>query len=328
MSDGIIDESGFCSVHKEYTCECARPKHKLKHAASPGLDALLGTTFPVLDQGFIRVVDYMGNDDAIVQAARISYGKGTKQVTADRGLLRYLLRNNHTTPFEMCRLKLHVRVPMDCWRQWIRHRTASVNEYSTRYSEAIDRQQVTEPNEWRRQGTGNRQGSDGMLKYAVGAELSDLEQGYHLAAGELYRNRLACGVAREQARKDLPLSTYTEAYWAIDLHNLLHFLKLRMDSHAQHEIRQYATVIGEKIVSVWVPHVWEAFQDYKLDAMQLSSMEVTLVKLLVRKDYKGVQAWLDGHNWITDKGDLSREAQELDVKLIKLGFNLRGELSE
>jgi len=200
---------------------------KIKRASVPALDNILGQTFPVLDHGHVRVIDYMGDDAAIVQAARVSYGAGTKQVHEDRGLIRYLLRNAHTTPFEMCMLKLHIRVPMDCWRQWIRHRTASVNEYSTRYSEAISDQQTTRPGEWRLQTAQNKQGSEGFLDVKTGESLTAAEANFHLSAWELYQSRLACGVAREQARKDLPLSTYTEAYWAIDLHNLLHFLHLR-----------------------------------------------------------------------------------------------------
>ena len=174
--------------------------------------------------GLWRVVDYMGGDESIVQAARVSYGTGTKKVHEDRGLIRYLMRHGHTTPFEMCELKLHVRVPMDCWRQWIRHRTANVNEYSTRYSKAIDTTQRTASDQWREQLQDNRQGSGGCLGVEVGEYLSARELESQTLAGEVYEERLRKGVAREQARKDLPLSTYTEAYWKIDLHNLFHFL--------------------------------------------------------------------------------------------------------
>src|SRR5262245_31264404 len=203
--------------------------------------------YRVLDGGFVRVVDFMGSDGAVVQAARISYGEGTKQVHEDRGLIRYLMRHRHTTPFEMCEIKLHIRVPMDCWRQWIRHRTANVNEYSTRYSEAIDAAQATAPGDWRLQSATNKQGSGSTAPVEIGEELSSRELALQRLAREVYQERLAAGVAREQARKDLPLSTYTEAYWKIDLHNLLHFLSLRMDSHAQHEIRSYANIIGHQI---------------------------------------------------------------------------------
>jgi thymidylate synthase (FAD) len=253
----------------------------LKRTNSPELDTILGKKFPVLDEGFVRVVDYMGNDSAIVQAARISYGEGTKKVSEDRGLIRYLLRHRHTSPFEMCEIKFHVRVPMDCWRQWIRHRTANVNEYSTRYSEAIDSFQEVIYGEWREQAKNNKQGSGDYLHEAVGYELSKDEKAFHDLARKLYQKRLEYGVAREQARKDLPLSTYTEAYWKIDLHNLLHFLALRMDNHSQLEIRKYATVIGKEIVSKWVPFTWGAFVDYRLGSVNLSSTEYGLLSLMV-----------------------------------------------
>jgi thymidylate synthase (FAD) len=256
------------------------PQQAFSRPRVEALDAILGQSLPVLDQGFVRVVDYMGSDAAIVQAARVSYGEGTKQVHEDRGLIRYLMRHRHTTPFEMCEIKLHVRVPMDCWRQWIRHRSASTNEYSTRYSVAIDAAQVTAPDEWRLQAAGNRQGSGDALAPAVGESLSRSEAGLHRLARRVYEERLDAGVAREQARKDLPLATYTEAYWKIDLHNLLHFLALRIDDHAQLEIRKYARLIGHEIVARWCPLAWEAFCDYQLNALQLSALEVEVVQAL------------------------------------------------
>jgi len=223
--------------------------------------------------GFIRLVDVMGEESAIVQAARVSYGAGTTTPSDDRTLIRYLMRHRHSTPLEMVSLKFHVRVPMDCWRQWIRHRTAKVNEYSTRYSEAIDEKAETAPNAWRKQSTDNKQGSSGFLSEGIGEKLSAEELAFHERAEKLYKERLSLGVAREQARKDLPLSTYTEAYWKIDLHNLLHFLGLRMDSHAQLEIREFAYAIGD-VVKVLYPNVWEAFVDYRLEGMFLSKQEV------------------------------------------------------
>ena len=295
----------------------------IKRASVAALDEVLGKSFPVLDHGHVRIIDYMGDDAAIVQAARVSYGAGTKQVHEDRGLIRYLLRNAHTTPFEMCKLKLHIRVPMDCWRQWIRHRTASVNEYSTRYSEAISDQQGTLPGEWRLQTTLNKQGSEGFLDLDLGNELTISEANFHQSARDLYQARIESGVAREQARKDLPLSTYTEAYWSIDLHNLLHFLMLRMDSHAQTEIRQYATVIGEEIVARWVPFVWEAFRDYRLNAIRLSGPETELMRLLIAQDQPAAKEWLKERGWVSLKdGKKSREAKELEVKLETLGLRL------
>ncbi|HEY3384594.1 MAG TPA: FAD-dependent thymidylate synthase [Vicinamibacterales bacterium] len=295
--------------------------------ARPGvaeLDAILGEPILVLDDGFVRVVDYMGDDAAIVQAARVSYGKGTKRVHEDRALIRYLMRHSHTTPFEMCEIKLHVRVPMDIWRQWIRHRTASVNEYSTRYSEAIDGAQRTAADAWRAQSSGNRQGSGGYLAEDVGAGLTADERALQGRAREVYEARLAAGVAREQARKDLPLSTFTEAYWKIDLHNLLHFLDLRMDAHAQQEIRGYATIIGEQIVSRWVPMTWEAFLDYRRHGLRLSRVEAEVIAAISSgrptraTDLAAEHGLLDRR----DDGRLrpSRERSELEAKLSRLGI--------
>jgi len=253
---------------------------KLERPIVPELDALLGNPFKVLNDGFIRVIDYFGNESSIVQAARVSYGKGTKQRHQDRGLIRYLMRHDHTTPFEMCEIKLHLRVPMDAWRQWIRHRTANVNEYSTRYSVAINATQITEPDEWRLQNTINVQGSEGFFEKEMGAELSKKERELHELSRNLYNERIGLGVAREQARKDLPLCTYTEAYWKIDLHNLLRFLRLRMDEHAQYEIRTYAKTIGEEIVAKWAPLTWEAFTDYRLKGQYLSLHDKEIIKAI------------------------------------------------
>jgi len=296
---------------------------QLKRLVSSALDEILGQTFPVLDDGFIRVVDYMGSDSSIVQAARVSYGDGTKKVSEDRGLIRYLLRNQHTTPFEMCSLKLHVRVPMDTWRQWIRHRTASVNEYSTRYSIAIDRAQQTADGQWRMQAQDNKQGSGGFLDVATGQKLSAAEQQLHKLGKQIYSDRLENGVAREQARKDLPLSTYTEAFWQIDLHNLLHFLALRMDAHAQLEIRRYAETIGEQIVSRWVPLTWEAFKDYRFNQMNLSRQDQELLSLLVAGKQQVAMEWCAEQGWVKMKDErtiLSREAEEFADKLSVLGL--------
>lgn len=245
------------------------------------LESLRWKKFPVLDDGFVCLVDVMGSDAAVVQAARVSYGEGTKRVSDDRTLIRYLMRHRHTTPFEMAELKFLVRVPMDIWRQWIRHRTASVNEYSTRYSVAIDAAHRTDPDQWRMQSKVNRQGSQGELPEALGADLSAEERELQDRAREVYQRRLSLGVAREQARKDLPLSTYTEAYWKIDLHNLLHFLELRLDPTAQLEIRQYARVLGEEIVAPLFPITWEAFRDYRLHSVLLTRLDVEVIRRLV-----------------------------------------------
>lgn len=246
------------------------------------LESLRWQKFPVLDQGFVCLVDVMGEDSSIVQAARVSYGEGTKKVSDDRTLLRYLMRHQHTTPFEMAEIKLLVRVPMDCWRQWIRHRTASVNEYSTRYSVAIDAAYSTSAEAWRIQSEANRQGSGNAIAADIGRSLSDEEQVLHRYTREVYDRRIEQGVAREQARKDLPLSTYTEAYWKVDLHNLFRFLGLRMEGNAQWEIRQYATVIGEKIVQPLFPLCWEAFVDYQLQSLRLSRLEQGVIQRLSR----------------------------------------------
>jgi thymidylate synthase (FAD) len=287
------------------------------------LDDILGVKFPVLDDGFIRVIDYMGTDASIVQAARVSYGVGTKKVSEDRNLIRYLLRHRHTTPFEMCELKLHVRVPMDCWRQWIRHRTASVNEYSTRYSIAVDACRTTQPDEWRSQSDVNKQGSGEAISQELGEKLSKSEADFHTVSKQLYANRLECGVAREQARKDLPLSTYTEAYWKVDLHNLLHFLSLRMDSHAQYEIREYAQLIGREIVSKWVPYSWEAFLEYRFNGLYLSDSETRVLSLLGQGKKAEANQLLHEMNWLQKKESVikeSREAAEFKEKLKKMGM--------
>jgi len=297
------------------------PPHTMRDCV-PALEKILLSNFPVLDQGFVRVIDYMGSDRAIVQAARVSYGKGTKSLANDRGLIRYLMRHRHTTPFEMCEIKLHVRVPMDCWRQWIRHRTANVNEYSTRYSIAIDVAQRTAPDSWRMQSSANKQGSAGHLNSSLGSQLTRQETEIIEKCGDVYRQRLELGVAREQARKDLPLSTYTEAYWKIDLHNLMHFLSLRMDGHAQHEIRSYAKVIGEKIVSLWCPLTWEAFEDYRLKCMTLTAREIALLKALSLNGNQAALRLAVEWGWIGKEMNLrqNRERSEADAKLSELAI--------
>ena len=249
-------------------------------AHSEIVEQLRWKKLPVLNDGFVCLVDVMGDDSSVVQAARVSYGEGTKKVSDDRTLIRYLLRHRHTTPFEMAEIKILVRVPMDCWRQWIRHRMASVNEYSTRYSVAIDSAQSTPADAWRSQAEQNRQGSGQSLPGEIGEKLTEDERQLHEETRRIYDARLAAGVAREQARKDLPLATYTEAYWKIDLHNLLHFLALRMDAHAQEEIRLYATTIGEQIVRPLFPVVWEAFEDYRLGGGTLSRLEQGVIRRL------------------------------------------------
>lgn len=304
---------------------------KLERVRVEALDNVLGVPFDVLDKGHVRIIDYMGSDEAIVQAARVSYGKGTKSISDDRGLIRYLMRHRHSTPFEMCEIKLHVRVPMDHWRQWIRHRTASVNEYSTRYSEAIDDRQTTAVGGWRTQSSTNKQGSDDVLPNVLGAELCRLEAELHAHADKVYQYRLEKGVAREQARKDLPLSTYTEAYWKTNLHNLLHFLSLRLDKHAQLEIRSYAEAI-RMLLAMWCPLTFEAFMDYRVEARTFSRMEMKLIACLVdgsdnaAADMRNLArdfGWLEESEKTPSKLKTNRERQEFEAKIAEIGWEKR-----
>jgi len=283
--------------------------------------------FSVLDDGFVCLVDVMGDDDSVVQAARVSYGEGTKRVSDDRTLIRYLMRHRHTTPFEMAEIKFLIRVPMDCWRQWIRHRMASVNEYSTRYSIAIDAAQATPPDQWRSQAENNRQGSGERLFGDVGKDLSAAEARLLEECRRVYQERLDRGVAREQARKDLPLSTYTEAYWKIDLHNLLHFLLLRMDNHAQKEIRDYASTIGQQIVAPLFPIVWEAFLDYRQGGMELTRLDLGVVQRLMERARSGERSvpfnetdFLAAQDPSWTSLNRCRERDECRDKLVRLGL--------
>ena len=224
----------------------------------------------------------------------------------------------------MCELKLHVRVPMDIWRQWIRHRTANVNEYSTRYSLAIDATHHTPADQWRRQSPESKQGSAGTLPPEVGEALSRREREIQEEARAAYEERIAAGVAREQARKDLPLSTYTEAYWKIDLHNLLNFLYLRLAPTAQTEIRQYATVIGYEITQRWCPLVWEAFLDYRLGAITFSAIEVRVLTALMKGDKEAALVVAREAGWLGIAGaplKANRERREFEERLGRLGLS-------
>ena len=277
------------------------------------IESLIWKKIPILDDGFVCLVDVMGDDSSVTQAASVSYGKDKRDgeeagKATTRRLIRYMMSHHHGTPFEMAELKFLVRVPMDCWRQWIRHRTANVNEYSTRYTEAIDSQQKTPVDQWRLQSSTNKQGSGQFLIPLENADagsiahvLTEKEAEFHDRATELYQYRLGCGIAREQARKDLPLSTYTEAYWKCDLRNLLHFLGLRMDSHAQLEIRQYATAIGEQIVAPLFPLCWEAFLDFQLNAMTLSFQEINYIAGILKDGHaKPPDEEIFGKSGVTD----------------------------
>jgi thymidylate synthase (FAD) len=244
----------------------------------PAAEEILEKEFTCLNHGFVRLVDYMGSDESIVQAARVSYGKGTKTVREDRTLIRYLMRHMHTTPFEMVELKFHVKLPIFVARQWIRHRTASVNEYSGRYSIMPEEFYIPLDEDIKPQSTANRQGRSEEevppeLKKKV-IELLLLEQ---KSSFKGYNQLLKDGISRELARINLPLSLYTQWYWKIDLHNLLHFLKLRIDDHAQYEIRVYANAMAE-IVKKVAPLAYEAFEDYILNAITFSKTELKILK--------------------------------------------------
>ena len=266
------------------------------------LEEVLLEPTAVLDHGFVRVIDYMGDDGAIVQAARVSYGRGTTQVRDDRGLIRYLVRHRHSTPLEMCEIKFHVKLPIFVARQWIRHRTANVNEYSARYS-ILDREfYLPEPEQLAVQSSTNRQGREQPLSPEQASAVLELLRADAQRCYDHYEELLNEGqdeqplrpgqpqLARELARMNLTLTFYTQWYWKVDLHNLLHFLSLRMDAHAQYEIRVYAEAMGE-LVRRWVPHAWEAFRDYRLEAASLSRQELLAVKGLLRgesPDYRAL----------------------------------------
>lgn len=266
-----------------------------RRATAPRLEEILFEPLPVLDHGFIRVVDYMGDDAAIVQAARVSYGKGTRKISQDEGLIRYLMRHRHTSPFEMCEIKLHVKLPMFVARQWIRHRTANVNEYSARYSILDKEFYVPAPEHVAAQSAVNNQGRGARFDAAAAdAALAvlrrDAAQAFdsyeHLlnadAAGAAI-DRSRPGLARELARIGLPLSAYTQWYWKTDLHNMFHFLSLRADSHAQYEIRVYADALRD-VVERWTPLAARAFEDYRLYGAELSRQGLDVVRRRLRGD--------------------------------------------
>ncbi|TAL68464.1 MAG: FAD-dependent thymidylate synthase [Bacteroidetes bacterium] len=264
-----------------------------------------------LDKGFVRLVDFMGTDDSIVQAARVSYGKGTKSVRADRELIRYLMRHRHTSPFEMVEFKFHVKLPIFVARQWIRHRTANVNEYSGRYSEMKDEFYIPDIEQIRTQDTVNRQGrGDSVLPQYQAEEINEMLSKTQQKLFEEYKSMLDMDIARELARINLPLSTYTEWYWKIDLHNLLHFLKLRLDFHAQYEIRVYAAAMGELIKPI-VPSTYEAFEDYMINSETFSSKEINIIKTLINKK-------MPDDEFLAQNEIKGLEATEFKVKMKKL----------
>ncbi len=260
-----------------------------RRATVAALEEMLFTAVPLLDHGFIRVIDYMGDDAAIVQAARVSYGRGTRRVSEDAGLIRYLMRHRHSTPFEMCEIKYHVKLPIFVARQWIRHRMANVNEYSARYS-VMDREfYIPEPAQLAAQSNVNRQGRGEVLQGEEAADVlallrDDASRNYDHYAQMLNEtadgtivDESRQGLARELARMNLTLNTYTQWYWKTDLHNLLNFCSLRADPHAQYEIRVYADAILDT-VRAWVPAAYEAFRDYRLGAVTLSAQMLAIVR--------------------------------------------------
>ena len=322
-----IDDTMPIDDHKRAEIEAQRAaSYETRRATVPALESILYERFDVLDHGFVRVIDYMGDDAAIVQAARVSYGAGTRQVREDRALIRYLLRHRHTTPFEMCELKLHIKAPIFVARQWLRHRTASVNEYSARYSRLdrefyvpdaahlkliLDERRLKKRGamddlfEWMKaldersalatQSEHNKQGRDDTLSDKEARDALSRFDDISKRAYAVYKNLLNentkrtsknpdyTGLARELARAVLPVNYYTQFYWKIDLHNLLHFLSLRADAHAQYEIRAYADVILDKVVARWVPATHEAFRNYGMDAVSLSADGLSVVKRMVTK---------------------------------------------
>lgn len=259
--------------------------HPTRRAVAEGMEAHLYTAYPVLDHGFVRVIDYMGDDAAICQAARVSYGKGTKSVQNDEGLIRYLMRHWHSTPFEMCEIKLHVKLPVFVARQWIRHRTANVNEYSARYS-ILDREfYIPAPEHLAAQSVVNNQGRGEALTGEEAARVLDYLKADSARAYDHYEEMIGQdgqqGLARELARMNLPANIYTQWYWKVDLHNLLHFLRLRADTHAQYEIRVYAEEMC-KLVADWVPFAYRAFEDYRMGGATLSSTALECVRRMLR----------------------------------------------
>jgi len=268
-------------------------KNSTKRVVSPALEKILYDAIPVLDHGFVRVVDYMGDDSSIVQAARVSYGKGTKKVSTDSGLIKYLMRHRHSTPFEMCEIKYHVKLPIFVARQWIRHRTANVNEYSARYSILDKEFYLPNKENLAAQSTSNRQGrgdvingkqADGILDI-LKKDAERTYENYEIMLNEKYDGSTIDenkkGLARELARMNLTLNTYTQWYWKTDLLNLLNFLSLRADGHAQYEIRAYADVMVDTLKK-WVPITFDAFMDYRVGGMEISAKGKTVIQKMLK----------------------------------------------
>ncbi len=298
-------------------------EYKTKRVTAPELEKILYEALPILDHGFIRVVDYMGDDTSIVQSARVSYGKGTKKVSTDEGLIKYLMRHWHSTPFEMCEIKYHVKLPIFIARQWIRHRTANVNEYSARYSILDKEFYLPSPEHLAAQSQSNRQGRGDVLEGQKAKEVLELLKGdaeqtynnYQTMLNERYDGSVidenAVGLARELARMNLTLNTYTQWYWKTDLLNLMNFLRLRADHHAQYEIRAYADVMLDT-VKKWVPITYKAFMDYRVGGTEVSAKGKEVLKKLIKGDKVDIdQSGLSKREW-----NELMEAFDLKDKLI------------
>ena len=297
-------------------------ENKTKRVTVPELETILYEAIRVLDHGFIRVVDYMGDDSSVVQAARVSYGKGTKKVSTDAGLIKYLMRHWHSTPFEMCEIKYHVKLPIFIARQWIRHRTANVNEYSARYSILDKEFYLPTPEHLAAQSKNNRQGRGDILKGDQAKQVLDLlkkdaEQtykNYEEMLNERYDGSVIdekkSGLARELARMNLTLNTYTQWYWKTDLLNLMNFLRLRADDHAQYEIRAYATAMLDTLKK-WVPTTYEAFMDYRVGGTEVSAKGKSIIQKLIKGEKISIE----------DSGLSKREWNELMI-----AFDLKDKL--
>lgn len=296
---------------KQQVKELREKEQSTLRVTVPELEEILYEPIPVLDHGFVRVVDYMGDDSSIVQAARVSYGKGTKQVNQDRGLIRYLMRHWHTTPFEMCEIKFHIKLPIFVARQWIRHRTANVNEYSARYSILDKEFYIPQPEHLAPQSNQNHQGRAGdPLEGEEAARVLEIlkqdsaqcYQHYEELMNEDAQGNILDddrrGLARELARMNLPINAYTQWYWKIDLHNLMHFLMLRADAHAQYEIRAFADAMID-VLKKWCPIAHEAFQDYRMNAAHLSGPGLEVVKrLLAGEEVTEENSGLNKREWV------------------------------
>jgi thymidylate synthase (FAD) len=298
-------------------------ENKTKRVTAPELEKILYEAIPILDHGFVRVIDYMGDDTSIVQAARVSYGKGTKKVSTDSGLIKYLMRHWHSTPFEMCEIKYHIKLPIFIARQWIRHRTANVNEYSARYSILDKEFYLPAPEHLAAQSLNNRQGRGDILEGDQAKKVLELLKGdaeqtynnYETMLNERYDgsviNEDGAGLARELARMNLTLNTYTQWYWKTDLLNLMNFLRLRADSHAQFEIRAYADVMLDT-VKKWVPITYEAFMDYRVGGTEVSAKGKAVIQKLIKgEEISMEQSGLSKREW-----NELMEAFDLKDKLI------------